>query len=584
MTTSRTVGAYKMLTKIGQGGMGEVWLGEHSLLGRRAAVKLLKPAIASNEDALTRFFNEARAAATISDPGIVQIFDFGSDAGGAYIVMELLEGEPLDRRLERVGKLAIHEALRTVRQIASSLGAAHARGIIHRDLKPENIYLVRDPEVAGGERAKILDFGIAKLAGDPMALKTQTAALIGTPMFMSPEQCRGSAVDARTDIYSLGCMLFLLITGQPPFMGEGVGDIIAKHMMEPAPRAAHLVRGITPALDALIARCLAKPAAERPANGTELAAAIDALLAPAPHPVAPTMMSTVPPGLLPTLPPPMRTPSGTSPPGYAAQASPYGAIATPAQSPYAANATPGAYSANATPAQAAYSAPAGATPAAIVPPAITTLSRSAISLPAQPSAARGKLIAIGAGIVGVSTLVTWLALRNPGSKDAATLAAAPPAPPVKTRVVEPPSPAKHEDATADVRPARARAQLADALASFAAWATAHPTATCPTARDLGVGVFDPWGHALVTTCTDQPADQRVGVISLGPDGIAGTKDDVSSWSLDADITAVVHGPRWTPKKPVAATPPPPVKRPPAQPKSDRFKGTQLGSDGIPISR
>jgi len=161
------IGNYQLVHKLGEGGMGAVYLGQHTLLGRRAAIKVLLPALSARPDIVNRFFNEARAVTSISDPGIVQVFDFGYHAdGSAFIVMEYLEGEALDRRLARLGRLPVVEALRLCRQIASSLAAAHAQGITHRDLKPENIFLVPDGEVASGERSKILDFGIAKLSDD----------------------------------------------------------------------------------------------------------------------------------------------------------------------------------------------------------------------------------------------------------------------------------------------------------------------------------------------------------------------------------------------------------------------------------
>ena len=279
--------------------MGEVWLAEHALIGRRVAIKLLKPGLAVSDEMVSRFFNEARAAAAIADPGIVQIFDFGYHTdGSAYIVMELLEGETLDQHL---GVMSLADALLVMRQVASALGAAHARNIIHRDIKPENLFLVRDPEVPGGRRAKILDFGIAKLNGDPSAQLTHTQALIGTPLYMSPEQCRGAGqVDQRTDIYSLGCVMFELIVGEPPFTGEGVGDVIAKHLREPAPR----VDGVPTDVADLIARCLAKDPRERFATGGDLAPAIGALLsrgvglAPRMAPSSPALAMTAPPSAM----------------------------------------------------------------------------------------------------------------------------------------------------------------------------------------------------------------------------------------------------------------------------------------------
>jgi serine/threonine-protein kinase len=253
--------------------MGAVWLAEHAMLGRRAAIKVLHPSFANRPDIVARFFNEARAATAIADPGIVQIFDFGQHGEIAYIVMELLDGESLEHRLRRERALRTDHAVRLARQIASSLGAAHSRGIVHRDLKPDNIFLVPDPEVGGGERTKILDFGIAKLAGEEAGLKTQTSALMGTPMYMSPEQCRGAGgVDQRSDIYSLGCILFQLIAGRTVFQAEGAGELLIAHVTTEAPRLSTYVPSIPRELDALIARCLAKDPAQRPASGRELAA------------------------------------------------------------------------------------------------------------------------------------------------------------------------------------------------------------------------------------------------------------------------------------------------------------------------
>lgn len=244
--------------------MGTVWLAQHVMLGRRAAIKVLHPKFTAQPEIVQRFFNEARAATAVADPGIVQIYDFGhGNDGSAYIAMEMLDGEPHDRRLARLGRLSVADALRIARQVAASLGAVHANGIIHRDLKPENIFMVRDAEVPGGERAKILDFGIAKLTGDA-TLKTDTSAVMGTPSFMSPEQCRGAGrVDQRSDVYSLGCVLFALLTGRMPFEAEGAGEIIAMHLREPAPPPSAIQRSVPRDVDQLVLRCLAKDPAQR---------------------------------------------------------------------------------------------------------------------------------------------------------------------------------------------------------------------------------------------------------------------------------------------------------------------------------
>lgn len=267
--------------------MGTVFLGEHTLLGRHAAIKVLLPELSQKRESVDRFFNEARATTAISDPGIVQVFDFGFTADStAYIVMELLEGEQLNLRLQRLGALAPLDALRITRQVAGSLGAAHAAGIVHRDLKPENLYMIRDPEAPGGERPKILDFGIAKLGeGVSDRLRTRTGAVLGTPVYMSPEQCNGAAsVDHRADIYSLGCVLFHLLTGRPPFDLPGIGAIISAHLREPAPAPSSVVplpaALAEPAeIDQLVLRCLAKQPADRFATMLEVQHACDAVLA-----------------------------------------------------------------------------------------------------------------------------------------------------------------------------------------------------------------------------------------------------------------------------------------------------------------
>jgi eukaryotic-like serine/threonine-protein kinase len=210
-------GQYRVTDVLGEGGMGVVYAAEHMLLGRPAAVKLLLPELSRKQEIVQRFFNEARAATAIRHPGIVEIYDFGWTTDGAgFIVMELLEGETLRTRRKK-GRMPWPAALAVTRQIAGALGAAHAKGIVHRDLKPDNVFLVPDPEVPGGERIKLLDFGIAKLADSPAGQhKTRTGAVIGTPTYMAPEQCRGVEVDARPDLYALGCILVRALQPSQP--------------------------------------------------------------------------------------------------------------------------------------------------------------------------------------------------------------------------------------------------------------------------------------------------------------------------------------------------------------------------------
>src|SRR5262245_61839472 len=273
VSTPSHIGQYRIVRRLGAGGMGMVFLGEHMLLGRRAAIKTLLPTVAINREIVERFFNEARAASAISDPGVIQIFDFGYHVDGtAYIVMELLEGEALSARIDRLGKLPLPDALRLARQIAGSLATAHVCNIVHRDLKPDNIFIVRDVEAQGGERTKILDFGICKVGPmDGEVAVTQAGAMVGTPVYMSPEQCRGTSdVDHRSDIYAFGCLLFHMLTGRPPFIGDASGDLIVAHMQADPPAPSLYVAGLPFEIDAVLLRCLAKAPEERFPSMNEL--------------------------------------------------------------------------------------------------------------------------------------------------------------------------------------------------------------------------------------------------------------------------------------------------------------------------
>ncbi len=543
--------------------MGSVWLAEHTMLGRRAAIKVLHTEFSSRPEFVQRFFNEARAATAIEDPGIVQIFDFGQHTdGSAYIVMELLDGETVDKRLQRTGTLDVPSSLRIMRQIASTLGAAHARGIVHRDLKPENIFIVRDPEVNGGERAKILDFGIAKLTADGAnKVKTQTSAVMGTPTYMSPEQCRGAGhVDQRSDVYALGCVLFHMLVGRPPFVSEGIGDLIVMHMTADPPIPSTMrAGGLPPEVDQMILRCLAKNPAHRFSSGAELAIALGALTGSSPmhggFPSQPGIAQYPQPNLSsqPGIPP---QPGFNSHPGFS----------QPSQS---------------------YSQPGV--------PTTLSLGSSAVSVaPAKRSS--GVIIGV-AGVLVVGGIVGVVLATRGGGKtpDPPEVASEPATPTVTAAAVAAPTPAPAPAPPPPDPNAEIRARMKTVLAAFPAWASSHADTPCPDVAALGVTDTDPWNNAFTITCTDQPGDQIIGVVSFGPDATPGTADDIASWQLGREVTDVVRGARWSPiAKPAVATTKKETSSPsskPKEPKQPKEKTTtkpgsrvELDENGLPISR
>ena len=265
-----TLGPYRIVAEIGRGGMGAVYEAIDTRIGRRVALKIIRPEYAASPAARERFLREARAAAQISHDNVVTIFEADERGGMPYMAMPHLEGEPLDAILER-GGVRWSEAVRIGRETAAGLAAAHALGLIHRDIKPSNLWI----EAPNG-RVKILDFGLAK-AIDSDADLTRPGAILGTPSYMSPEQARGQKLDARTDLFSLGAVLYRLVAGRLPFPGSTPNAaLIALATEEPVP-LRQLVPGLPEPLVDLIHRLLDKRPEARPASAADVIAVLNSL-------------------------------------------------------------------------------------------------------------------------------------------------------------------------------------------------------------------------------------------------------------------------------------------------------------------
>ncbi len=240
--------------------MGSVYAAHHPRIGKRVALKVIHPELATNEEMLARFFNEARAVTQIGHENIVEVQDYGqSPDGESFIVMELLEGRGLGELLKTEGALSVPRAVHIGLQLADGLAAAHARGIIHRDLKPDNIMLIRRGSDA--DFVKILDFGLAKLTG-PGSMqqhKTRTGSLLGTAHYMAPEAAESKKeIDHRVDIYALGCIIFQMLAGRVPFPGEGFGDVLIKHIRDPPPLLTRLNPQVPKGIEKIVLHALAK--------------------------------------------------------------------------------------------------------------------------------------------------------------------------------------------------------------------------------------------------------------------------------------------------------------------------------------
>lgn len=265
-------GRYRLIRKVGEGAMGVVFEAEHVSIRRRVAVKILQRTLVASPEMVERLRREAEVTSGLGHPNIVECLDFGTEDGQVYLVMEWLDGENLDQRLERE-PMSLDAALDIAAQACSGLAEAHERGIVHRDLKPANVFLTHDR--TGAVRVKILDFGIAKLAAEQTQLTT-TGVLIGTPNYMAPEQALGHAVDARADIYALGVILYELVTGHVPFRGDTPLAVLHQHTakMPALPSTIAHNRNVSRELDMLVMTCLAKTPGERYQTMLELRAAI----------------------------------------------------------------------------------------------------------------------------------------------------------------------------------------------------------------------------------------------------------------------------------------------------------------------
>lgn len=271
-------GKYTVEGVLGQGGMGAVFEVCHRLTGKHFAVKWLLPALTGHTDAVRRFMREAQVAGRVDHPNVVEVYDVGQDGNSFYMVMELLQGEPLSRRLDRVRRLGLDEACRVLLPVMHGLHVAHGAGVIHRDLKPDNIYLCRTPLET--EVPKVLDFGISKmssLAGEVSAGVTKFGLVIGTPQYMSPEQLHGQAIDLRTDIYALGVILYEMLGGQVPYPGASFADLVLSVANEDPTPLGQLAPGLPPRLLELVDRAMSRNPDHRYSSVEEMGHALAAI-------------------------------------------------------------------------------------------------------------------------------------------------------------------------------------------------------------------------------------------------------------------------------------------------------------------
>jgi serine/threonine-protein kinase len=286
-------GKYRLERPLARGGMGSVWVATHLGLDLPVAIKFMDVGMASLDEARVRFEREAKLSARIRSPHVVEVLDYGTDLGRPYIAMELLLGEHLGERLRREGRLWLPDAAAIILQVAKALRRAHEAGVVHRDLKPANVFLCRvdDDDLL----VKLLDFGIAKSDSGEDGEVTKTGVVLGSPSYMSPEQVRGiKYIDHRSDLWSLGVLLYRALTGQMPFQGESSLDVALRIAGDACPLATSLVPDLPAEVDALFARALARDREDRFQSAREMATAIAALVAPLDRASEPPMSAPTP--------------------------------------------------------------------------------------------------------------------------------------------------------------------------------------------------------------------------------------------------------------------------------------------------
>jgi serine/threonine-protein kinase len=465
---------YRLERVLTQGGMGSVWVATHLGLDAPVAMKFMTAGAAVAPEAVSRFRREARAAAQIRSSNVVKVLDHGVDDGLPYLVMELLEGEDLGRRLRRVGRLSLAEAARLLVPIARGLGLAHQAGLVHRDLKPENIFLAREGD---HEVPKILDFGVAKAItplDDSTDETTRAGALVGTPFFMSPEQARGlPGVDQRSDLWALGVILYRAVVGSKPWNAQAIGEVIVAICSEPAPQPSRAAPDLGPGVDAFFERALAKDAGHRFQSAAELARAFCTLVPTAD--LGPDIAFEI------ATPTAQGAPSFTPPAGHGSLrlAGPTVPLGLPTPTPHG---TP-SYAPSYAPTPEPTSQPSyGLTPPPVAPPSLAPHAPHAAlasALVAAPPAPPPALSPRFASFIAIGTIAML------GLGVVAMLATRPPEPPARPAATAPPTTTSTTTATspAPVTTVEPAAPTAEPAASAEPSATpAAPTAsTTPAA-------------------------------------------------------------------------------------------------------